>query len=134
MYARGAEILTGALKTVSQTYRENCDEVKNVFKTYREVIDKMGKVSLRHINRLPQESTIFQDGWPNKNMKNKELRGYPRQTNWFLTFRDDCMGVDQARDGQSPSSMAAQPTTLPTYFQGHIRIAIAQLRAESPRP
>ena len=50
------DILTGALKVVLQTYRVKCDEVENevenVFKTYREVIDKMGKVSLSHINRL----------------------------------------------------------------------------------
>ena len=40
MYARGSEILTGALKNVFQTYRDKCDEVENevenVLKTYKE--------------------------------------------------------------------------------------------------
>ena len=56
MYARAVEIPTGALKKVIQTDRDKCDEVENevenVFKTYREVIEKMGKASLRHINIL----------------------------------------------------------------------------------
>ena len=56
LYARGVEILTGALKNVFQTYRDKCDEVENerenVFKTYGEVRDKMGNVSLSHTNRL----------------------------------------------------------------------------------
>ena len=34
-----------------------------MFKTYREVIDKMGKVSLSHINRLSPENRDF-SRWP----------------------------------------------------------------------
>ena len=37
--------------------------MENVFKTYREVIDKMGKVSLSHINRLSGENRDF-SRWP----------------------------------------------------------------------
>ena len=40
-----------------------------MFKTYREVIDKMEKVSLSHINRLSGENRDF-SRWPTgKNMK-----------------------------------------------------------------
>ena len=58
------ESLTGALKNVFQTYGDKSDEVKNdksdevknevenVFKTYRDVIDKMRKLCLSHMNRL----------------------------------------------------------------------------------
>ena len=56
MYVGWVEILTGALKNMFQTYRDKCDEVENevenVFATYREAIDKMGKMSLGHIDPL----------------------------------------------------------------------------------
>ena len=52
-----------------------------MFKTYREVIDKMGKVSLSHINCLSRENRDF-SRWPAGKKTSKSAKNGFRKIPW----------------------------------------------------